>query len=188
MPSYAFRDASGDLVLSAPEFEKPIPVHAQQASAVAAVEAMKAQAARERAERDDIVADHGHPRWIPYDGPVETASARRLRRLAEAAGFEVRQYEDAERCTVEGHHPERRQGFRASWLRGKADFGSWHAPYKTMTVKDERPIGINKLTRTALKGHRGAGSGDVRTIIVSSPGGIEVGVTEVERRVKEIDG
>lgn len=195
MPRYALRGSAGSPCTDNPvtgehehhygslgtygiEFDKPIPVELQREWA--------RRDAQRRPEPEVFVTDHGHPRWVPYDGAVETASARRLRRLAEAAGFEIRGYEDAERCTVEGFHHERRVGFRASWLRGKADFGSWHAPYKTMTVRDERPIGINKLTRTALKDHRGAGSGDTRVIIVSSPHGLSVGVTEVERRVKEI--
>lgn len=183
MPSYAFRDAGGDVVLLAPEFEKPIPVHAQIAQAIREKEAAAAPRVPTLVEDvDALVTDHGLPKY--YRGPVP-ANARKLVALAEAAGFETKTLVHRTGCRVEGYNADRALGFRATWTRGRADGASWCTPWRYGIVEDRRPVGVNKLTRTALAGKRGAGMGTQRLAILGSPWGLSITHSELTSRLQE---
>lgn len=162
------------------EFARPTPLHALSPAALAAVEAHRAVAATDRLE--EFVTDHGRPRREPYTGSVP-ANATKLRRLAEAHGFETMIVELEEGCRVEGHHAERRVGFRATFIRGRADGASWHEPYRYAIVRDDRPVGVNALTRTGLKGKRPAGVGTTRLALLASPSGFPITHTELTERI-----
>lgn len=185
MTTYAFRDARGDVYLLAPEFAKPTPVHAQQASSLAAVEAHRRQGVELRLQKDaaTIVTDHGRPALVPYDGDVVTRNARALIRQAESAGFEVKLLEFPDACRVEGMHRGRRVGFTVTWTRGRAAGASWHAPWKYGIIQDDRPIGVNAKTRTALAGKRGAGMGTTRLTILASPRGLPINHATLNERI-----
>lgn len=187
MSSYTFRDAAGDVILDAPEFARPIPVHAQQPAAAEAVEAMKAAGVALRAERvlAEIVTDHGRPHAEPFEGKVVTANAVKMRRLAEAAGFETKTITTPAACRVEGFNRGRSLGFTATWTRGKADGATWNTPWRYGIVEDRRPVGINKLTRTALAKKRGAGVGSQRLAILGTPWGVAITHGELTARLEE---
>lgn len=182
MSSYAFRTLDGDLYLSAPEFERPYPVHAQVAVALRERErAGHIAALRRRMRTAEIVTDVGNP--PPYRGPVVPAAARRLVAEAEAAGFEVRVIEYDDGCRVEGLHAERRVGFRASWRRGHVDGASWHTPYRYGMIRDERPVRVAEKTRVGLKGYRTSGQSETRLTLLGRPQGMKVTHTEVRERI-----
>lgn len=187
MATYAFRDAGGDVILSAPEFAMPTPVHAQQASALEAVEAMKRLGIERRlqAEADRIVTDHGTPPVRPYEGDVVTRNARALVALAEAHGFETKLLRFPAACRVEGYHAARALGFRATWTRGRADGATWNTPWRYGIVEDRRPVGVNAKTRTALAGKRGAGMGTTRLAILGSPWGMKITHAALTARIEE---
>lgn len=188
MSTYAFRDAGGDLVLNVPEFGKPVPAHAQTPGALMAVEAvrMTGRAKRTALADAEIVTDHGHPAVIPFDGEAVPRAARALVALAEAAGMRTNVVELADRCTVEGIDRARGVAFRAYWTRGRTAGGSWHErAYRYTLIDDTRPVGVNKLTLTGLKGKRAAGVGTTRLSIIASPLGIPCNITELERKVRE---
>lgn len=184
MSSYAFGGEPGQPGTLGLEFAKPIPVHAQTPEALEAVESVRraGRAARLQREVSALATDHGTPRIRRYDGGIP-ANARRLEKAARAAGFDVRVLDMIDGCRIEGHHAQRRVGFRATWTEGKADGASWHAPWKYTLVNDERPVGVNKLTRTGLANKRPAGVGTTRLAIIASPRGIAITHTELLERV-----
>lgn len=183
MPTYAFRDAGVDVVLLAPEFAKPIPVHAQIAQAQRALDVAGPQRAQSVAEVvAGLVTDHDLPRY--YRGPVPM-NARKLVALAEAAGFETKTLVHRTGHRVEGYHAGRALGFTASWERGRAKGATWNTPWRYGIVEDRRPVGINKLTRTALAGKRGAGMGTTRLAILGSPWGLALTHSELTSRLQE---
>lgn len=185
MTTYAFRDERGDVTMLAPEFGRPIPVHAQQPSALAAVEAHKRIALERDAVRrmDEIVTDHGRPALVPYDGDVVTSTARGVVKLAEANGFEVKLFRFPDSCRVEGLHRGRRVIFRATWTRGEADGAAWAEPWRYGLVSDTRPVGVNKKTRTSLAKKRAAGIGTTRLTILASPYGLPINHTTLKERI-----
>lgn len=182
MTTYAFRDERGDLVAFAPELSPPVPVHAQRASAVAAVEAHRRIAAATRLEREleAIVTDVGRPK--PYTGGIP-ANAKKILAEAEAAGFETKLLTFTDGCRVEGLHRERRVGFRATFTRGRASSASWHEPYRYTLVRDDRPVKVNALTRTGLKDYRAAGVGETHLSLLASPHGLRITHTELRERI-----
>lgn len=184
MATYAFREGvGGDVVLADSRFVKPIPVHAQRPGALEAVEAVRRAAVEKRfaVELDKIVTDHGRPRREPY--VAQPPAALRLAKLAEAHGFRVNLVVGVDRLTVEGIRDA--EAFRMTYVRGKAERGSWHErTARYAMIRDTRPIGVNKLTRTGLAGKRAAGVGEYRLSIVASPTGVPCSVTEIERRIK----
>ena len=162
------------------EFGRPLPVHAQRPEALAAVEAQRRL--DEERRREAFATDHGRPRIKPYRGGIP-ANATKLEALAQRHGFETMIVELADGCRVEGHHPERRVGFRATFTRGRADGASWHEPYRYAIVRDDRPVGVNALTRTGLKGRRPAGVGTTRLALLGSPSGFPITHTELTERI-----
>ena len=183
MPTYAFRDPSGDLLVSAPEFAKPIPVHTQIAQAQRAAAVACPQRVQSVAELvADLVTDHGLPRY--YSGPVPR-NARALVALAESAGFETKTLAHRTGHRVEGFNAGRALGFTASWERGRAKGATWNTPWRYGIVEDRRPVGINAKTRTALAKKRGAGMGTTRLAILGSPWGIPISHTELTSRLQE---
>lgn len=187
MSSYTFRDAAGDVFLDAPEFARPIPVHAQTPGALAAVASVRRLGVETRLQRvlDALVTDHGRPRVIPYEGDVVTRNARALVALAEAAGFETKLLAFPASCRVEGYNADRALGFRATWTRGRADGATWNTPWRYGIVEDRRPVGVNAKTRTALAGKRGAGMGTTRLAILGSPWGLAITHSELTSRLQE---
>jgi len=188
MSSYSFREGiGGDTYLDAPEFAKPIPVHAQTAAALEAVDAVRAHGDRARAQcvLDALVTDHGRPHVEPYAGDVVTRNARALVALAEAAGFETKTLEHRTGCRVEGYNADRALGFTASWERGRAKGATWNTPWRYGIVEDRRPVGVNKTSRTALAGKRGAGMGTTRLAILGSPWGLAITHSELTSRLQE---
>lgn len=165
----------------------PIPSHALTPGAEAAREAMRRYGYERRLEREvaSIVTDVGNPKRVPFLGAKVPAAAKRFAEKARAAGFEVLVLELDDGCRVEGIDRKRRLGFRAYWLRGKAAGGTWHSGGRDVyrLVEDRRPVGVNKLTRTALAGKRGAGMGTTRLKLVESPRGIPYNLTDLERRI-----
>lgn len=172
--------------LFAHEFARPTPAHALTEGAAAAVATVRREGRGARLDRvmAGIVTEHGNPRGAsPFEGEVVTAAARRLLRLAEATGWAASLHTLVDRCAVQGRRDD--LAFRAYWVEGKADGGTWHErEWRYEMIQDARPVGVNVLTRTGLKGKRPAGVGVVRLQIVGSPLGLPVNITELERRVK----
>lgn len=183
MPTYARRDAGGDVVLFAPEFAKPIPVHAQIAQQQRAADAGAGPRVLDIAEIvAGLVTDHDLPRY--YRGPVPR-NARALVALAEAAGFETKTLEYRTGHRVEGYHADRALGFTATWERGRAKGATWNTPWRYGIIEDRRPVGVNKTSRTALAGKRGAGMGTTRLAILGSPWGLPITHSELTSRLQE---
>jgi hypothetical protein len=179
MSSYAFDGMLGI------EFARPVPLHALQPSALAAVEAHRRVAHETKAQRvlDDLVTDHGRPHVEPYDGLVLTVAARRLVADAEAAGFRLHVAEQDDRVLVQGQRGA--VGFIASWVRGRAHKASWHeATMRFAMIEDERPVGVAKLTRTGLARHRAAGVDRLHLRIVASPDGVPIPFAELTAKVR----
>lgn len=131
---------------------------------------------------DELVTKHP----VPYLADPVTASARTLERLATSKGMTTRMHVGLESCTLEGRLGDQRLGFRAHWRRGKADSAFWYEPTEQWaTVADTRPVGIAKLTRTTLAGHRSPGC-DTRSYLVSSPRGVLIPFAQVTARVKAL--
>lgn len=185
MVSYAFGGepfAPGALGL---DFARPIPVHAQTDGALMAVEAVR-RAGRAKRAAGEIATDVGRPAFVPYDrDPVPTA-ARAFLKLAEAHGFEAQLLTLADRCTVEGIDRRAGVAFRAFWIRGRTNGGTWHERRERYAiVSDNRAVGVNKNTKTGLAKHRAAGVGTTRLALVASRLGTAHGITELERKVRE---
>lgn len=132
-----------------------------------------------------IVTEHGNPKPVPYLGVVVPAAARAFAKKLEVADFEVQTLEYRDGCIVEGIDRAGKRGVRAQWHRGKAAGGTWHSGGRDryVLVEDHRPVGINKISRTALANRRGAGMGRVRLKLVESPRGIPLNITELEKRI-----
>lgn len=178
MTTYAFRDEKGDVILLAPEFGRPIPVHAQQAGALEAVEAMRRISAR-RFDVDAEIANLVTKRLVkkrPRDLPT-------VRRIAEEHGWTVKEYESETGHALQGRLGD--LGFRATWQYGKTTGATWHerAP-RWALVADNRPVGVNALTRTGLKGKRSAGMGTTRLELLAAPWGIPLNVTTLIERLE----
>ena len=187
MSSYSFREGiGGDIYVDAPEFARPIPVHAQTPSALAAVESVKAHGVVVRAQHvlDALVTDHGRPHVETYAGGIPT-NARKLVALAEAGGFEAQLLTFPAGCRVEGLNRERALGFTATFERGRAKGATWNTPWRYGIVEDRRPVGINAKSRTALAGKRGAGMGTTRLAILGSPWGLAITHSELTSRLQE---
>lgn len=185
MPTYAFRDASGDVVLMAPEFSMPSPVHAQIAQRLRAEEQAGAADALRRRMRtlpvSEIVTDVGNSPM--YRGPLVPANAKKLAAAAEAEGFEVRTLLFDDGCEIQGHHAERRCGFRAGYVRGRAKYASWHTPYRYRMIRDERPIKMNLRDHVGLKGYRSTGMSETRLQLLGRPQGMKITHTELQARL-----
>ena len=186
MSSYAFGGeglAPGTFGL---EFAKPIPVHAQTPGALAAVEAVK-RAGKEKRDKlveDAIVTDLGRPPFNPYDRDPVPKAAHDLLALAEAHGFEAHVIALNDRCTVEGIDRGGGVAFRAYWIRGRTNGGTWHeARERYEIVADHRPIKVDANKRTGLKGYRSAGVGETRLALVASRLGTAHNITELTEKV-----
>lgn len=182
MTTYAFRTLDGDLYLSAPELSKPVPVHAQIAAEQRERERASATASlRRRMRVAEIVTDVGNPPM--YRGPKVPTNARKIAEAAEAAGFEVRILEFDDGCEVQGHHAERREGFRAGYVRGRASVASWHTPYRYTIVRDDRPIKMSARDHIGLKGYRSTGMSETRLQLLGRPQGMKINHTECMERI-----
>jgi len=182
--TYAFRTLAGDLFLSAPESARPTPVHAQIAEAQRQVErAGEAASVRRRVRGAELVTVHGNP--PPYRGAKLSANAKKLIAAAEAAGFQVKALEFVDGAEIQGLHVKRRVGFRAEYVRGRAAAASWHEPYRYAIVRDDRPIKVNALTRTGLKGYRTAGMSETRLQLLGRPQGMKITVTQLLERIEQ---
>ncbi len=176
--------SSGALV---PEFAKPIPLHALTDGALEAVESMIRMGRDRVLEREiaRIVTKHGNPPRSRWEGEPVTRNARALLALAEASGFTAHLLVDEERCVVEGYRlTPRKEGFRASWLRGSAGGFAWCTPWRYELVEDTRPVEVNKITRTGKEGTRSPGVGSSRLAITGTPWGLKVTWAELQRRVR----
>lgn len=203
MGSFVFRDADGGVTSTAPYLMRPRPLHALTEAASLAVAAVVAHGAPEP------VTGPLEPVTVPYERapvmrmtwggkrieviigapqPIDpvTAGARSLLALAEAVGMQAHLLTTHDSCTVEGFDAVRCVGFRAVWHRGATRGASWHAPWKTETVADNRPVGVNRIARTALADHRGEGAGNTRTIILASPWGLGLNITELTARLNAL--
>lgn len=186
-------------------FGKPTPYHALTPAAKEGRESIRRYAHKRKLEREGalLVTDHGSPHVEPYvvaewrvtkkgkkkatgrmiPGP-RPAAATALAKKAELAGWKVNVFESHERVrtVVEGIRGD--VAFRATWLRGRAESGTWHErDWRYAMIEDRRPVGVSKLTRVALAGKRPAGVGTTRLAIVAGPWGIAVGVSEISKRV-----
>ena len=210
MATYTFRNAAGDIERLC-LFGKPPPPHTLTPAAEEARESMRRHGARRIVEREAglLVTDHGNPHVEPYaptkivrtwrttkkgkkklesetivPADVRPAAAIALEKKAAAAGWKTNLFTTPGdvRTVVEGVRGT--VAFRAVWLRGRAESGTWHErEWRYELVRDERPVGVAKITRTALAGKRGAGLGTTHLAIVASPWGIAVGVSEISKRV-----
>ena len=142
----------------------PTPVHAQTEAA-------------------ELAVDHGNPRVEPWPGEVVPRNARALIETAKAKGWRVNLVEQPDRCTVEGVRGF--EGFRATWVRGRAHSGTWHeARTRYALIEDTRPEPRqNAKTKTSLANRRPVGVSRVHLSILGSPGGIPIGVTALVARV-----
>ena len=184
MTTYAFRTYAGDLFLSAPEFGRPTPVHAQIAASQREAERAGATASvRRRLRSAELVTDHGNP--PPYRGPKVPANASKLMMQAHAAGFAVKALEFVDGVEVQGLHKRRRVGFRAEYVRGRAKSASWHEPYRYSIVRDTRAVKVNALSRTGLKGYRTAGMSETRLQLLGRPQGMKITVTQLLERIEK---
>lgn len=175
MPLYA---AAMDLGLA-----MPTPRHALTEPAEQAIAAHRrvAGATRLEAELERLVTDVGRPR--EWHGEKVPRNATAIVAEAEAAGFETKTLVFPDGCRVEGLHRERRVGFRATFTKGRAASASWHEPYRYTLVRDDRPVKVNALTRTGLKGYRSAGVGETRLALLASPHGLRITHTELRERI-----
>lgn len=187
MATYAFRDAHGDVVLLAPEFEKPAPTHTMTEGAEEAIESIRRLGHERRAERiiAALVTEHGHKRVIPYDGPIPAAAKTTLWK-ALAAGFDAELVETTVGCVVQGIHKKRRVGFRAWWEYGKTTGGTWHSGgrdrWKLIDISS-RPIGVDARTKLTKAKHRHDANDRTRLVLIESPRGVSCKITEIERRI-----
>ena len=166
----------------------PTPAHALTDGAEAARLAMRAAAHDRQVARilSSLVTEHGNPRR--YDGVRITAGARSLAKLAEAAGFEVILRDHATGCVVEGLHRERRVGFRAYWTRGATTGATWHSGtrdrWKLVDISS-RPIGKDAIAKTTKAKCRHDEKDTTRLVLVESPRGVPLNVTDLKKRIEE---
>lgn len=167
---------------------RPTPAHALTEGAELARETMARLGHEQRLKREvaAIVVEHGHKRLEPYDGPAP-AAAKRIARLAAALGFDVIERETPTGHAVEGKHDGRGVGFRAYWQRGKTAGGTWHTRgrdvWKLVDIS-HRPIGVDARAKTTKAGCRHDVNDRTRLSLVASPRGVQLGITEIERRIK----
>lgn len=162
----------------------PRPYHTLTPAAEYAREAMRRAGARRRGE---TLAEHAelvtrHPQ--PYLGDVETAGARRLVALAESAGLVVNTIATLDAYVVEGIDEARGVGFRATWERGRAKWGTWHERVERYELVDDPRPAYDDAKPGAKRRPRGLGKRHLK--IVASPRGVSVGVTAVIARVKAL--
>lgn len=163
----------------------PRAAHTLTPGALEAVESMRRAGHERRRERvvAALVTDHGHTRIAPHSGKPPAALAR-VEALALAHGWKVKRYE-----SITGHALQGRKddlGFRAIWQHGKTRGATWHErTARWSLVRDERPPGVNKLTRTSLKGKRPAGVGEIRLALLGAPWGLPLNVTALEDRLND---
>lgn len=166
---------------------KPTPVHALTDAAEQARESMRRYGAERKVERivASLVTKHGHERVEPYDGPLVPAAAKRTRAKADAAGFDTTMHETAVGCSLHGVHRERGVGFAAHWHRGKTTGGTWHERREMWKLVDisSRPIGVDAKTKLTKAKHRHDANDRTRLVLVASPRGVSLGITEIERRI-----
>jgi len=178
----------------------PTPLHALTPAALAAVEAHRLMGLEKVLQREvhgwidgrgdrrgGIVTKHGNPKRSAWEGEPVTANARRLLALAEASGFTAHLLVEVERCIVEGYRlAPRKEGFRATWVRGSATGGgfAWCTPWRYEEQDDDRPVGIDAKARTGKVGYRSPGVDRRHLRIVGSPWGLPVTWTELQRRVR----
>lgn len=122
--------------------------------------------------------------------PITTAlvsvvpnSGAKLARDATARGYEVESaFTEAGRYVVEGIHRERRVGFRAYWLDGLSSAASWH---EARVEWGEVPAPVEALQgRGSDRAIKLTGYVDgVRSVLLASPDGVWVGITELNRRL-----
>jgi hypothetical protein len=167
------------------ELARPIPAHALTPAALAAVEAHRRMAWRDRLEREvaSLVTDHGRPRRLPYDGDPVTARAKSVLKKAQAAGFRTNLVVLSDRCAVEGWRED--AAFRATWVRGKTDGATWHEPRDRYEyIDDPRPEPKKaENTKLSLAGRRPVGCPKVHLVLVASRRGFPINVTELEKRI-----
>lgn len=165
----------------------PTPIHALTDAAEEARESMRRYGHERRLERvvSSLVTKHGHERAEPYAGPLVPAAAKRTRAKADAAGFETTMHETPAGCSLHGVHRERDAGFAAHWHRGKTTGGTWHERREAWKLVDisDRPIGVDAKTKLTKAKHRHDVNDRTRLVLVSSPRGIGLGITEIERRI-----
>jgi hypothetical protein len=191
MASYAYGGDGGPGLIGN-EFGRPTPLHVLRARE--AERALLALPSSIERRVDAQVAEFGRVTQIVaevWHGEVVTAGAKRLQALADEAGFTTHIIERPEMCVVEGllRLADTWCGFRARWVRGSADGGSWHAPWKYEMITDTRPFGLDETARIAKVGHRDprtAHYGDQRINLTACPGGMPMNVTEITRRVREV--
>lgn len=166
-------------------FARPTPLHALEPSSLAAVEAHRRMAWRDRLEREaaQLVTAHGRPHREPYDRDPVTAAARRLLAKADAAGYRTNLVVLPDRCAVEGFRPE--SAFRATWVRGKTDGATWHEPRDRYEyIDDTRPEPKKaENTKLSLAGRRPVGCPRVHLVLVASRRGVPISITELEKRI-----
>jgi hypothetical protein len=165
----------------------PTPVHALTPAAEEAREAMRRYGAERLRERivASLVTKHGHERVEPYNGPLVPAAAKRTQAKADAAGFETTMHETAVGCSLHGVHRERGVGFAAHWHRGKTTGGTWHERRELWKLVDisSRPIGVDAKTKLTKAKCRHDENDRTRLVLVASPRGVPLGITEIERRI-----
>lgn len=162
----------------------PTPIHAQTEAAELAREAVRRDGWQRRLEREAaaLVVDHGRPHIEPWPGEVVPRNARTLIETAKAKGWRVNLIEQPDRCTVEGVRGF--EGFRATWVRGRASSASWHEPGRYAVLEDVRPAPkLNEKTRTSIANRRPVGTSRVRLTMLASPGGMPISITELTKRV-----
>lgn len=166
---------------------RPTPAHALTDGAEAARNALRLHAFNRRLSRDldALVTDHNNPRVEAWPGDVVTRGARSLLETAKAKGWRVNLIEQPDRCTVEGVRGL--EGFRATWVRGRASSASWHEArdrYELIVDNRAEPK-LAEKTRTSLANRRPVGTSRVRLELVASPRGIPMNVTALVKRVSE---
>ena len=163
----------------------PTPVHAQTEAAEDARRAIRRDAWRKRIAREaaELVVDHGRPHREPWPGEVVPRNAHALVKTAEAKGWKVTIDRRPDRCHIIGIRG--REGFRATWVRGRADSASWHeASFRYGIIEDTRPEPKqNAKTKTSLANRRPVGTSRVRLTMLASPGGMPLSVTALVAKV-----
>lgn len=167
----------------------PTPAHALTEGAEAARETVRRLGWENRLRRrtSSLVTKHGNPKRVPYDGVRVPAAATSLVKLAKAQGFETLVSITATGCVVEGLHAERRVGFRAYWERGTAKGATWHSggrDHWALADISDRPIGADANAKTTKAKHRHDENDTTRLVLVESPRGVHVNITELRKRIK----
>lgn len=162
----------------------PTPKHAQSTAAREAVEAVVRDGHRRRIEAiaAGFVTEHGRPRVEPWPGDAVPAAARRLAETARSHGWEVQTLTSPGRCTVEGVREH--EGFRATWVRGRATGGTWHAPLSYGLIEDKRPAPrLNEKSRTSIAHRRPVGTTRIRLELLASPSGLPMNIATLTARI-----